>query len=135
MRINRDVIFGVAYKRKISDFALRIGLDFHPPFADGIRTNIGTELWFRDRLGGRIGYLRDTNQRYLPVLILGDSTVEMENRIWKAEGLCLGLGLRIGNYLINASHTPHFTPTVSDEERLHIGQGTSVYTFSIGQKF
>lgn len=136
--INRDVIFGVAYKREITDFSLQIGLDFHPPFADGIRTNVGAEIWFRDRLGGRIGYLRDTDQRYLPIMpvtTIADSSVEMEDRVWVMEGLCLGIGFRIGNFLINASHTPQFKPTVSDKERLHIDQGTSVYTFSIGQKF
>ena len=137
-KINRDVIFGVAYKHEIRDFSLRIGLDFHPPFADGIRTNVGSEIWFRDRVVGRIGYLRDTDQRYLPVMpvtTIADSSVEMEDRVWLAEGLSLGLGLRVGNFLINASHTPQFKPTVSDKERLHIVQGTSVYTFSIGQKF
>ena len=136
--INRDVIFGVAYKHEITDFSLRIGLDFHPPFADGIRTNVGAEIWFRDRLGGRIGYLRDTDQRYLtvvPVTTIADSSVEMEDRVWVMEGLCLGIGFRIGNFLINASHTPQFKPTVSDQERLNIDQGTSVYTFSIGQNF
>ena len=134
-QINRDVIFGVAYKHEIRDFSVRIGLDFHPPFADGIRTNVGTELWFRDRVVGRIGYLRDTDQRYLPVTTIADSSVEMEDRVWLAEGLCLGLGFRVGSFLINASHTPQFKPTVSNKERLHIVQGTSVYTFSIGQKF
>lgn len=133
--INRDVVFGVAYKREITDFSLLIGLDFHPPFADGIRTNVGAEIWFRNRVSGRIGYLRDTDQRYLPVTTIADSSVEMEDRVWLAEGLCLGLGFRFGNFLINVSHTPQFKPTVSDKERLHIGQGTSVYTFSIGQKF
>ena len=93
---------------------------------------------FRDRVVGRIGYLRDTDQRYLPVIpvtTIADSSVEMEDRVWLSEGLCLGLGFRVGNFLINASHTPQFKPTVSDKERLHIVQGTSVYTFSIGQKF
>ena len=59
----------------------------------------------------------------------------MEDRVWVMEGPCLGLGFRIGNFLINASRTPQFKPNVSDKERLHITQGTSVYTFSIGQNF
>ncbi len=134
-KINHDVIFGVAYKHEIRDFSVRIGLDFHPPFADGIRTNVGTEIWYRNRVVGRIGYLRDTDQRYLPVTTIGDSSVEMEDRVWVMEGPCLGLGFRIGDFLINASRTPQFKPNVSDKERLHITQGTSVYTFSIGQKF
>ena len=134
-RINRDVIFGATYQREISDFVLRIGLDFHPPFTDGVRTNFGAEVWFRDRIGGRIGYLRDNEERLLPVMVLKESYVEMENRKWEVEGLCLGLGLRIGNIIFNTSHTPQFKPTVSNNERMHIVQGSSVYTFSIGQQF
>ncbi len=136
--INHDVIFGISYKHEITDFSFGIGLDLHPPFADGIKTNVGAEIWFRDRFGGRIGYIRNTDQRYLPTMLvttIADSSVEMEDRVWLVEGLCLGLGIRIGNFLINASHTPHFKPTVSDKERLHITQGTSVYTFSIEQNF
>ena len=134
-KINRDVIFGATYQREISDFVLRIGLDFHPPFTDGVRTNLGAEVWFRDRIGGRIGYLRDNEERLLPVMVLKESYVEMEHRNWKAEGLCIGLGIRIGNIIFNASHTPQFKPTVSNNERIHIVQGASVYTFSIGQQF
>ncbi len=134
-RINRDVVVGVTYQRNISDFAFRIGLDLHPPFTDGVSTNLGAEVWYQDRICGRIGYLRDNEERHLPVMILEESSVEFENRGWKSEGLCLGLGIQIGNFMINASHTPQFTPTVSEDERLHIVKGASVYTFSIGNKF
>ena len=42
-KIRRDVIAGVTYQYDISNIALRIGLDLHPPFTDGIRANI----WYR----------------------------------------------------------------------------------------
>jgi hypothetical protein len=133
--IRRDVIAGVAYQREISNINVRLGLDVHPPFSDGVRTNLGVEVWYRDRIGGRIGYLRDTEKRYASVILLEDNTFEMEERTWKTAGLCLGFGVRVANITLNAAYTPQFKPTASENERIHIVQGTSVYTFSIGQDF
>ena len=129
------LVAGVVYHRQVSDVALRLGLDVHPPFPDGIRANLGTEVWYRQRIGGRIGYLRDTEKRYAAVLLLEDTTFEIEERIWKAEGLCFGLGVRLGSLTLNAAYTPQFRPTVLEDERIHIVQGEAVYTFSIGQTF
>ena len=133
--IRRDVIAGVAYQREISNINVRLGLDVHPPFSDGVRTNLGVEVWYRDRIGGRIGYLKDTEKRYASVILLEDNTFEMEERTWKTAGLCLGFGVRVANITLNAAYTPQFKPTASENERIHIVQGTSVYTFSIGQDF
>ncbi len=133
--IERSVAIGVAYRRDISDMALRIGVDAHPPFSDGIRVNIGAETWYRKRIGIRIGYLRDTQKRYTSVFRLQTSTFETEERVWKSEGLCFGLGFRLGGFIFNAAYTPQFIPSVSAEERLHIQQGAAVYAFSIGQAF
>lgn len=134
-KIHRDIILGVNYQRDISNITARIGLDIHPPFHDGPRANIGAEIWYRDRIGGRIGYLRDTERRYASIYLLDELTFEMEERTWKAEGLCLGLGVRFGNIIINAAYTPQFEPTVSEDERIYIVQGTSIYSFSVGQVF
>ena len=129
------IVTGIAYQREISDIALRIGLDAHPPFRDGIRANVGSEVWYRDWIGVRVGYLRDTQKRYTPVFLLQGASFEMEERLWKAEGPCFGLGVRFGNMTLNAAYTPQFTPTVGIDERLHIVQGKAVYAFSIGQTF
>lgn len=134
-KIRRDLIAGITYQREFSNVSLRLGFDLHPPFSDGVRANLGAEVWFRDRIGGRIGYLRDTEKRYASVFLLEDATFEMEERNWKAEGLCFGLGARFGNITLNAAYTPQFKPSVSEDERIHIVQGTAVYTFSIGQDF
>ena len=131
----RTVVTGIAYQREISDVALRIGLDAHPPFRDGIRTNMGVEAWYRYRVGIRIGYLRDTQKRYTSVFLLRDASFEPEERLWKAEGFCFGMGFRLGSIILNAAYTPQFTPVVIEEERIHIVQGKAVYAFSIGQTF
>lgn len=134
-KIHRDFILGVNYQWDISNITTRFGFDIHPPFDDGARANIGVEIWYRDRIGGRIGYLRDTERRFASVYLLDDFTIEMEERPWKAEGLCLGIGVRFGNIIINAAYTPQFEPTVREDERIHIVQGTSIYSFSVGQVF
>ena len=133
--IARSIAAGVAYQREISDIALRIGFDVHPPFQDGIRANIGTEVWYRHRIGARLGYLRHTEKRYASVFLLEDGSFEMEERLWKAEGFCFGLGFRFGGMTLDAAYTPQFIPTVTTEERIYIAQGENVYAFSIGQTF
>lgn len=134
-RIQRSISAGCVYKHDFSNASLSIGFDIHPPFNDGIRTNIGTEVWYLTRFGVRIGYIRDTDRRNASVSLLESTTVEMEERTWKAEGICLGLGVRIANWTLNAAYTPQYTPTVETDERIQIVQGGSVYTFSIGQSF
>ena len=133
--MQRDVVAGIAYRRQISDIAFRIGLDAHPPFRDGIRANLGAEVWYRERVGCSIGYLRDTEKRYASARLLGAETFETEERLWKAEGVCFGLGVRFGSLIVNAAYTPQFTPIAAADERVHIAQGEANYTFSIGQVF
>ena len=133
--MERTIVTGIAYDREISDVALRIGLDAHSPFRDGIRVNVGAEAWYRYRIGVRIGYLRDTQTRYTSVFLLQDASFETEERLWRAEGLCFGIGFRFGSIIFNAAYTPQFTPVVTEEERIHIVQGKAIYAFSIGQTF
>ena len=134
-RMARTIVAGIAYQRELSDIALRIGLDVHPPFRDGVRANVGVEVWYRNRVGGRIGYLRHTEKRHASVFLLETGTFEAEDRLWKAEGLCFGIGIRFGDITLNAAYTPQFIPTVFTEERIHIAQGAGAYAFSIGQTY
>ena len=133
--ITQTIAMGVAYQREISDVNLRIGFDVHPPFQDGIRTNVGAEVWYHHRIGARIGYLRHTEIRYASVLILEDTSFETEERLWKAEGFCFGFGVRFGSITLDAAYTPQFIPTTMTEERIYTAQGENIYTFSIGQTF
>ena len=134
-RIERTIVAGIAYEREISDITLRIGFDAHPPFRDGIQANVGAEVWYRNRIGGRIGYLRHTERRYASVFLLQDAAFETEERLWRAEGISFGFGVRFRSLTLNVGYTPQFKPTVGEAERLHVTQGEAVYTFSIGQAF
>ena len=131
----RTVVAGIAHQHQISDVTLLIGLDVHSPFRDGIRANVGGEVWYRHRIGIRIGYLRHAEKRYTRVFLLEDSTFAAEERLWKAEGFCFGLGVRLGEITLNAAYTPQFRPIATENERIHIVQGETVYTFSIGRTF
>ena len=131
----RTIVAGIAHQHQISDVTLLIGLDVHSPFRDGIRANVGGEVWYRHRIGIRIGYLRHAEKRYTRVFLLEDSTFEAEERLWKAEGFCFGLGVRLGGLTLNAAYTPQFRPIAIENERIHIVQGETVYTFSIGRTF
>lgn len=133
--ITRTIAVGVAYRREISDVTLRMGFDVHPPFQNGIRTNVGAEVWYRHRIGARIGYLRHTEMRYASVLFFQDAAFETEERLWKSEGFCFGLGFQFGGITFNAAYTPQFIPTTTAEERINTVQGENIYTFSIGQTF
>ena len=131
----RTIVAGIAHQYTMSDVTLLLGLDVHAPFRDGIRANVGGEVWYRDSVGARIGYLRHTEKRYAQVFLLEDGVFEAEERLWKAEGFCFGIGVRFGSLILNVAYTPQFRPLAAENERVHIVQGEAVYTFSIGRTF
>ena len=132
----RTIVTGIAHQHQISDVVtLLVGLDVHSPFRDGIRANVGAEVWYRHRIGTRIGYLRHAEKRYTRVFLLENGTFTAEERLWKAEGFCFGLGVRFGGITLNAAYTPRFRPIATENERVHVVQGEAVYTFSIGRTF
>ena len=134
-RIRRDILLGGAYQFHYKDVDIQIGLDLNPPFEDGIQTNLGGTVWYRGFIGGRIGYLRHTERRFGSVLSLETGQANSEDRLWKTEGLTLGLGLQVHGIHINAAYTPQLRPVENDGEQIRIETGKSVYAFSIGQRF
>ncbi len=134
-KIQRDVLFGAAYQYRHKNVEMRIGLDFNPPFEDGLRTNVGGEVWYRGVIVGRIGYLRHTEKRVGSISILETEIIKIEERLWKGEGVTLGLGINLGGININAAYAPQMLPVENDGERIRIDQGEAVYSFSIGQSF
>ena len=134
-QIRRDILFGAAYWQDYKDIDLRVSFDLNPPFDDGIRTGLGGEIWYRGLIGARIGYLRHTEKRVDSIRNLETEGLEDEERLWKAEGLTLGLGVNLGKININAAYTPQMKPQANVGEQIRIDQGKSVYSFSIGQSF
>ena len=134
-RIRRDVLLGGSYQFHYKDADIQIGLDLNPPFENGIRTNFGGTVWYRDFIGARIGYLRYTEKQFGSILNLETEQVEFEDRLWKTEGLSLGLGLQVLGIYINVAYTPQIRPMENDGEQIRIESGKSVYSFSIEQRF
>ena len=134
-RIHRNILLGGSYQFHHKDVAIQVGFDLNPPFENGIRTNFGGTVWYRDFIGGRIGYLRHIEKRFDSILNLETDQIEFEDRLWKAKGLTLGLGLQVRGVYINAAYTPQMRPTENDGEQIRIETGKSVYAFSIGQRF
>ena len=134
-KIRRDVLLGGSYQFHYRNVDIQIGLDLNPPFNDGVRTNFGGTVWYRDFIGGRVGYLRHTEKRFDSILDLETGHVEREHRLWKTEGLSLGLGLQVRGIHINAAYTPQIRPTENDGEQIRIESGKSVYSFSIEQRY
>ena len=134
-KIRRDVLLGGSYHFHYRNVNIQIGLDLNPPFDDGVRTNFGGTVWYRDFIGARIGYLRHTEKRFDSILDLETGHVEREHRLWKTEGLSLGLGAQVRGIHINAAYTPQIRPTENDGEQIRIESGKSVYSFSIEQRF
>lgn len=134
-RIHQDVLFGGGYQLHYKDIAIQIGVDLNPPFEDGLRTNFGGTIWYRRFIGGRIGYLRHTEKRFGSIFGLETEQVEFEDRLWKAEGLTLGLGLWVHWIYIDAAYTPQMRPIENDGEQIRVESGKSIYSFSIEQRF
>lgn len=134
-RIRRDVLLGGSYQFRYKNADIQVGLDLNPPFENGIRTNFTGSVWYRDFIGGQIGYLRHTEKRFGSILNLETEQVEFEDRLWKTEGLSLGLGLQVRGIYINAAYTPQMRPMENNGEQIRIESGKSVYSFSIEQRF
>ena len=134
-RIRRDVLLGGSYQFRYKNADIQIGLDLNPPFENGIRTNFGGTIWYHDFIGARIGYVRHTEERFGSILNLETEQVEFEDRLWKTEGLSLGLGLQVRGIYINAAYTPQMRPMENNGEQIRIESGKSVYSFSIEQRF
>lgn len=134
-KIRRDVLFGAAYQRHYKDVSVHVGFDVNPPFEDGTRTGFGAEVWYRGRIAGRIGYLRHTENRIGSIFNLETDETEVEYRLWKMEGLTVGLGLNLGTININAAYMPHIKPQANTAEQIRIDRGRSVYYFSIGRSY
>ena len=134
-RIHRDILLGGLYQFHSKNVAIQMGLDLSPPFENGVRADFVGTLWYRGFIGGKIGYLRHTEKRFGSILNLETGQIEFEDRLWKVEGLTLGIGLQVRGIYISAAYTPQMRPTENDGEQIRIEAGKSVYSFSIEQRF
>ena len=135
-KLRRDVIVGITYQRgDVSDTSFKFGCDVNPPFKDGIRGNMGGEIWYRQLIGLRLGYVKHTQKRFDPVLKLESDKVVEEERLFLTEGFTFGVGLKYNKLEINFAHTPQRKPQAKDDEMLRSEEGNSIVSFSVLQRF
>ena len=135
-KLRRDVIVGVTYQRDdIGDTSFKFGCDINPPFSDGIRGNVGGEIWHRQLIGLRLGYVRYTQERFEPVLKLASGRIIKEERTFLTEGFTFGIGLKHNKLEINFAHTPQSQPKAKDDEHIRLEEGNSIVSFSLLQRF
>ncbi len=135
-KLRREFIVGVAYQQGSHQHSqdstfINLGLDFHFPSTDGIRANAGGELWYRQRIGFRLGYMRHIQQRFEPVINLNTDEVILEERLWITEGMTYGLGLRLHKWEFNFAYTPQHKPQAKDTEKIRIEKGNAIISFSL----
>jgi len=135
-KLRRDVIVGITYQRDdVSLTEVKLGCDINPPFKDGIRANVGGEIWYRQLIGLRLGYVRHTQKRFAPVLKLNADKIIKEERLFLTEGFTFGAGLKHNKLEINFALTPQHIPHAKDDEVLRLENGDSIVSFSISQGF
>jgi len=130
-KLRRDIIVGIAYQRENQNYSQQFGLDFNFPFKEGVNANIGGELWYRQIIGARLGYIRHIQKRFEPILHLNTENITIDERLWLTEGFTYGVGLRLYGLEFNFAYTPQDKPETRENEKLRLEDGNAVISFSV----
>jgi hypothetical protein len=135
-KLRRDFEFGALYNIINSKKSnLSVSFDINPPFDNGLRYSVGTELLYSQRLAFRIGYIRDTQPYYDSFFNMIDGASVKEKRVWIRKGITIGAGLKLKNADVNIAMTPSREPDLSDEEKLRLDDQKSIISFSFSARF
>jgi len=135
-KLRRDLLLGALYK--VIDgkkSKLSVSMDINPPFNDGLRYSVGTELLYTKYLALRAGYMRDTQPYYDPFVNLSDGSSVNDEREWVRRGIALDIGVRLKNIEINLARTPSREPVLNDGEKLRMDKQESVTSISFVVRF
>ena len=134
--LRKRLLIGAMYVVKDSENSvLSLSADANPPFEDGPRYNLGAELLYAQRIALRVGYLRNTETYYQPLLNLHDESSVYENRVWTRKGVTIGLGLKLGNVEIDLARAPSREPDLKSDEKLRLEKHDSIISFSCNSRF
>lgn len=134
-KLRRDFHLGAlcnVVERKKSK--LSVSFDVNPPFEDGLRYSIGSELLYADCLALRIGYMRDSQPHYDAFVNISDGSSISDERIWVRQGITFGAGLKLKSADINLAITPSRSPALYDGEKLRLEDGKSVISLSFSAR-
>jgi hypothetical protein len=135
-KIRQNFILGAMYNIKnIKKTKINVSIDINPPFEDGIRYNVGTELIYAQRLMLRIGYMRYTQNYYDPFYNISENTYTSPERLWTKEGLTFGAGIKFKNAEINIARMPYREPNLNDGEKIRLEDQESITSISLIVRF
>jgi hypothetical protein len=134
--LRRRFMIGATYTLKDSGKSIiALSGDVNPPFDNGLRYNLGTELIYADVIALRIGYMRNTETYYENLVNLHDNMVTNDKRVWIRKGLTIGAGVKIGRFEVNAAKTPIREPILESDEKLRLKDHESIVSLSLTTKF
>jgi len=134
-KLRRDFHLGALYNlvdRKKSK--LSVSFDVNPPFEDGLRYSIGSELLYADCFALRIGYMRDSQPYYDAFVSVSDGASISEERVWGRQGITFGIGLKLKSVDINLAITPSRSPDLYDGEKLRLDDSKSIISLSFSAR-
>ncbi len=135
-KINKSFLLGGMFNiRNSQKSSINISADINPPFKDGVRYNVGTELIYVKRLILRLGYINDI-QNYEDSLYNIDKDLYTDlKRLWITKGLTVGAGVRFGDAELNVARTPHRKPKSTKGEKIRIEDEESITSLSFIARF
>jgi len=135
-KLSKSFILGGMYNiRNSKNSSINISADINPPFKDGLRYNVGTELIYAKRFIVRIGYMRDTQTYIDPFYNISEDSYSNQKRLWIREGLTFGAGIKFKNAELNIARIPHREPKSNDEEKIRLENQESITSLSLIAKF
>ena len=114
---------------------LTVNGDVVPPFEDGLRYSAGAELLFAGHFALRVGYLRDVETYYEPLLNLRDGSSDGTERLWIRKGFTVGLGIKLKSFELNVARSPRREPVLSYDEKLRLERHDPIVSLSCLARF
>jgi len=134
--LRRKLLMGALYTFKYSkNSVLSLGMDVNPPFEDGPRYNLGAEILYAQRIAFRIGYMRNTEVYYDPLLNLNNGSSMYERRVWIRKGPTIGMGIKLRGVEIDLASAPRRKPILNSDERSRFEDLNPIVSFSCAAKF
>ena len=131
-RVERDILILGLYSFRFQDFNCSILVDVNPPFKDGIRAKVRSDISYK-AITWQVGYRQHVDRRTYPFETVESNELQVSDRIWTIEGITLGGNVRLGATSISISFEPQARPLVQSDETIRIDRGGAVYMFSIRQ--
>ncbi len=129
-QVDPQIHLGLELRRLFSD-KVRFSAGWIFPAREGMRFGIGADVRYWQWARLHIGYVNDTLRRVAKFeSSLTEQTTDVE-RIWKKQGLSLGVTLEWSDWAVTLAWAPQHYPRADENEKLRIESGTSQIGISL----